>query len=617
MNQTTTAKDFYSKESIKNRMFKRAAALWEIRNVDHLDPVIKLMIEALASEIFQLSGEVNNIENRILDKVARALIPGALLSARPAHAVIHARPVYGNHVISPEQEFHYKNAQFMKQYNLKRLSLSPIYPFKVVNGDVSYMISSGGCYAVDSKTGKDLMARCTNSDAITNHALWLGLELSAEVISLDQVSFYFDLPYVDHKEDYFRLLPLIQWQIGEQNLQAETGIYKAMDKKESYASEILEKYNANVQLNENIMQIYNHRFVHLKNNGALDEWQKDLFPAELKHLFTEEALSTFTKPMVWLKLTFPVGFDHNLINDLVVHMNVIPVANKFVHKTKRKVDEMMGVIPLTKESNEYFLGVDAVTDIQGNTYYEQKHALLHSDTQKNIYSLRRGGIERFDSANAKEYLDRLIDLLRNESMAFSNVEKDTLSENAVDLLKQLNYLEEKTRANSHNVETNSYIIINDKIHESTTFFASYWLSNGIIGNGIKAGELLGVSENSDIERTSTILLSTTRGGKEAPASSELQEMYRLALTSHGSIYSKHDVHSFCTIICGALMQDIEIKQGYAIGQSAEEGIIRTIDVCLKPAQGVNKQQLSEIKEDLLFGLKANSPEDFYYRILIQ
>ena len=85
----------FSKETIKNRMFKRVAALWEIKNIDNLDPVVKLMIEGLAGEIFKLSGEMKNIETRILEKLARALTPANMISVRPAHAIMRARAISG------------------------------------------------------------------------------------------------------------------------------------------------------------------------------------------------------------------------------------------------------------------------------------------------------------------------------------------------------------------------------------------------------------------------------------------------------------------------------------------------------------------------------------------
>ncbi len=606
----------FSKESIKNRMFKRAAALWEIRNIDHLDPIVKLMVEALASEIFKLSGEVNDVEDRILEKVARTLTPGSLLSVRPAHAIMHARSIYNYTDLAQDQEFLYKEAHYMKRHNLRRLPFTPVCTSRVVNADVAYVVGADGCFAMDVKFSKDQMARCTSVDPIMNHTLWVALDLAPEVTSLKDISFYFDFPYIDQKEDYFRLLPHVNWQLGDTDLHVKPGMFMVKEDDEGYSAQLLKKYSTYNQINSDIINVYNHRFLHVADNMSVGNEQRSDFPEEIAHLFDKETLGEFKKPMVWLKATFPAGFTPEALQGLTIHINTFPVANKFLHKSERKVGEISGVMPLAKDLNEYFLDIESVSDVQGNTYHEQKYGLDHDDTENYIYALRRGGCERFTSSNARDYLDRLIDLLRDESMAFTNVEKDTLGENAVSLLKQLNNLDNKVKSNHDNVESTSYIMLNDKQYESTTFFVSYWLSNGLIGNGIKATEHLGFVNMVDLDRDSTVLITTSRGGKVAPDSKGMLEMYKLALTSHGAIYTRQDVKSFCTIHCGNLVSDIEVKQGYANGKLPGEGIIRTIDVHLSPSATTSNVQLSEIKEDLLAALQANSPQEFNYQIII-
>ena len=54
--------NLFTKESIKARMFKQAATLYDIRNIDGMDPLIRLLIEALSGEIFKLSGDMHAIK---------------------------------------------------------------------------------------------------------------------------------------------------------------------------------------------------------------------------------------------------------------------------------------------------------------------------------------------------------------------------------------------------------------------------------------------------------------------------------------------------------------------------------------------------------------------------
>jgi hypothetical protein len=137
----------YTKENIKNRMYKRAAALWDIRDVDNLDPIVKLMIESLASEVFGLSGEMQDMEGRLLSKMANELTPTAMSTAMPAHAIVHAISTANETPINGKTEFHYKNPAFMQKHGLKRLVFSPVVNTRLVHAKVRYFIADGDLYA--------------------------------------------------------------------------------------------------------------------------------------------------------------------------------------------------------------------------------------------------------------------------------------------------------------------------------------------------------------------------------------------------------------------------------------------------------------------------------------
>ena len=59
----------YSKEAIKTRMYRHAMNYWGIKKVENLDPLVKLLLEALSSELFGLSHEIEDSHNRMLDKI--------------------------------------------------------------------------------------------------------------------------------------------------------------------------------------------------------------------------------------------------------------------------------------------------------------------------------------------------------------------------------------------------------------------------------------------------------------------------------------------------------------------------------------------------------------------
>src|SRR5688572_3438244 len=94
-----------SKEVIKNRMLKHAIGYWGIKNTDDLDPAVKLILESLSLELYNLGNEIKDTQVRILEKVANLLAPDSLTSANPAHAILHASPVEASEVLSRTSSF--------------------------------------------------------------------------------------------------------------------------------------------------------------------------------------------------------------------------------------------------------------------------------------------------------------------------------------------------------------------------------------------------------------------------------------------------------------------------------------------------------------------------------
>lgn len=81
-------------------MLKYAAAFWGIKKVENFDPVVKLMLEALANEVYTLGEDFTAIETRLLEKTAHILTPGMLASPFPAHGIVHASPIDPEYMVT-------------------------------------------------------------------------------------------------------------------------------------------------------------------------------------------------------------------------------------------------------------------------------------------------------------------------------------------------------------------------------------------------------------------------------------------------------------------------------------------------------------------------------------
>ena len=84
-----------TKEAIASRMFRNAARFWGLNdtNMDNFDPLVRLLIEACAVEIYRLDNEMASLQRTMTERLAGLLIPEVHIQPRPAHAIIHAAAV--------------------------------------------------------------------------------------------------------------------------------------------------------------------------------------------------------------------------------------------------------------------------------------------------------------------------------------------------------------------------------------------------------------------------------------------------------------------------------------------------------------------------------------------
>lgn len=99
----------FSKEAIRARMLQNATKLWGVKNIQALDPSVKLLIDAFSTEAFKANNEIENINSRILEKLAKLLTPSRYTHPSPAHAVAVSRPEEDREILQEHTEFSSKN----------------------------------------------------------------------------------------------------------------------------------------------------------------------------------------------------------------------------------------------------------------------------------------------------------------------------------------------------------------------------------------------------------------------------------------------------------------------------------------------------------------------------
>lgn len=599
----------FTKESIKARMYKQAASLYDIRNLDSMDPLVKLLIEALSGEIFKLSGDMHTIESHLLEKVASALTPHSALVARPAHALAAARPYSSQATVSATDLFSYKSTEIVKMYKMKKLSFTPLHETRIINAELKYLVTADEFCVITPEGERDAIARLHCEAPVMGRKISIGMKIGSNVTTINDLPLYIDIPLVPDKSSYLKLLPYCHCTIGGVPVEIKGGIER------NPARSVSEKYDLGRLITEEITSKYESHYLTLKATGLkVSKLSRSRVPEEVSFMLPADFISGCDADTVWIDIEFPSAFSEEVLNQIKVQMNTFIVVNKYPAKISRKIDSVSAILPLEKTEFEYFLSVDSVIDNHGEQL--QEISTTQDEGAAGCYSVRRGGCERFNAMDAKDYLNRLTDLLYDESMAFSSTDKDGVKEEIELIEEQVNYLDDKNKDGGEGQEMLSYVVIDQRYDTHTQLTVDYSLTNGEYANNIYAGEPLTDCENPDIDNSTLRFVTSTQGGKPSPSVKRRMDMYRFMLLSHGSIYTKEDIRNFCMARYGDCIRSVEVKLGYEVSKKQNEGFVRTLDVHILLPDGMKEFDREEFAVDLNSELKRLSPQTYHYRILI-
>jgi hypothetical protein len=287
---------------------------------------------------------------------------------------------------------------------------------------------------------------------------------------------------------------------------------------------------------------------------------------------------------LWIKISFPAAITPRIIDDLQISLNCFPVLNRKRHTHKYRLREVNNIIPIKAPANDHFLSVKEVHDDR-NVYYSEIPYTQATQSFEGSYSIRNGGAERFDSRNARQIIEYLFELLRDEKAAFASYGTDFLSSILKTLEQNLALIDKKTRSSEDGNELFNYLIIKPG-NKATMLYLQYWTTLADAANNIRRGAHLQQFEIMKFRAESLRLLTTTIGGRNSLGATERVQAYKYGLTTKDRIVTQADLISFCYYELGNQITDVKISKGLVVSSNPKEGFKKTIDVHLKPAGGL-------------------------------
>ncbi|MGN8070338.1 type VI secretion system baseplate subunit TssF [Mucilaginibacter sp. SG564] len=611
---------FTSKEEIKGRMLRNAMDFWNTTNVNDIDPLVKLLIEALSSELFNLSNDVKNLENRVLNKISRILASDYLTAPLPAHALLKGMPVEVKETLNIKNHFIYKKAVSPDAGKTTPDTLeaffTPVGENFVFKAEIKYTFNGRQLWEHAPDAQKSLITSSLPQSFIENNTLWVGIETDPKLNTLRDAGLYFEWPGYTTNNDFYNLLSVTRFYTDERELHTTSGlIYE--EEKAGENKPVFYDQNVINLITRDVKSYYQNRFISLTDDSLNDlNLLKKSYPTSFERWIEPSDLKRL-KPCIWIKMVFPAMIGPDVLNELQLHLNCFPVMSRKLHEQKFRVKEMNNIIPIKPSAYDHFLSVQNLHDDLDIHYNE----IPYSQSDQNFegsYSVRNGGAERFDSRNAQQIIEYLFELLRDEKAAFAAYGNDFLNSTLKTLEQNISLIEKKSNQAKDNHELINYLVLKPA-NKASMLYLQFWTTLADTANNIRKGSRLQQFETTKLKTDNLRLMTTSIGGRNSLGAAERIQAYKYGLTTKDRIVTQADLTSFCQYELGSKLKSVRIAKGVSISSNPKEGFKKTTDIYLKPHEG---SKLSTNEWDTLLSLLQSKLEsrsiiNYNYRLFIE
>lgn len=613
----------WSRDIIKERMIRNASSAWgygETQDINSFDPVVGMILGALSEEIYNLSGEIKKTDARIIEKMLDIIMSPEVFSNFPAHAIASAKAALPQISINEAYQFSVDRKLPEKineetVYSTRTVFFTPTAGFRLFRGEVMYMASGSMFFGFPDHEIKTLLPSSSIREEPDFSKLYIGLKLDAGIDKLDGLSLMFSAKTKYNEELLQNLVANSRWKINNYDVEFRKGAgpaHKGNNLEEIFRKENDVSYRACTFINA----LYGKRFMTIEENDyhLRDFAGQDNFPPGLKNRLQPESLKKIPGDLFWIEVQLPRSVSPEIINELSVVMNCFPVINRQMIEFCHLLTQGVNVIPL--KTGDQFFDVWTVTDTRG-TVYKPVDSFRNGNAEVDSYMLRQGGIARFDSRDASETLNHLIDLIRDERAGFTLLGADLVSSELKQLDQIVSRLKQRLDLSHSGNESGTYLLLKcDTGFDRATI--RFWSISGEMANNIRSGSKLTLHQGPDLDPNSIFLVTGTFGGRQRMSSEEKINKLRRMLLSKGRIVTLEDIKALCFDHFGADLEDAVIKKGVRLDPSPDKGFVRSIDIHLK----LNSQSklsgvvLEQKTEELKARLMQESINLLPYRIFV-
>jgi hypothetical protein len=616
-----------SRHHIKTRMLKNAARAWgypETEAESNFDPLVTMLLSACSVELEKISGEIQASRARILERLVQLLSPDVLTGALPAHAIATASPVEGNTELPADAQFyiHHRLSSLneTEEPQWKDLFFTPTASFRLHRAAIRFMAVGNQLYRMNATGGKEMVAHSDAGRELPPSTLWLGID--EPPANLHDSLFYFELRNQADRSLFFHQLPKATWHTDNNTLKHLPGYGLREISGESLDLSGILNGNNDVlgKIKKHINAYYKHAFITLldERGATIRNDRNTTLPHFISQVFCgKEEKILQQQPLRWITVKFPEIISNRMLQDVTCVMNCFPVMNRRLHEVHHRLQEMINIVPL--QTDDLFLDLEEISDEEGRML----NLRSVQEEENFVVLMRNGGIGRFDERDAASLVDDLLQLLRDDSAAFSSLDNDFVSSEVRQLQQSMNKLEQRLFSVAPHRQQFPYLMIQNKEKKSgQNLFMRYWTTSGKAANHLKAGTSLQLYKGGALENNTALLITTTQGGRNKLGPTESLLAYKSALLSKDRLVTQEDVKAFCAYQLGERAGQIEIRKGVMIHPDPQQGYTRTVDVLISISKKAYEQMEANgerifWQDNLQLLLKEKSTALTPYRVFIQ
>ncbi len=571
-------------------MLKDVARAWGYQesemDTEAFDPLVSLLIGACALEFEKINQEMYASRERILERLISTLTPGVLTGPVPAHGVIHIRPVQAEGKVLPAYKMYIKKKIDKSE---KELYFSVIDPCRLVDGAVRYIAAGNRILRVDNLPFREAVAQSSSrTETLPSNEAWIGLELNNDVQTLAGISFFFNWKNEPKLKTWLQQLPFTRWYLGNNELNFEMGLPSIKDAlgNNSQPAPFEQEYSPTYHVSSQVSQVYRPHFITLKGFCGQKTISlpanRENYPLQFEEVFPLTDLAKIEERLLWLKVQFPQFVPTEVLANMECYTNCCPVLNRRPYLKTDRLADFINTIPLNCE--EYFFDIDRVYNEKDLNYHHSPLADIRS-LEAGHFTLRTKGISKIDTRSTSQILNRVLDVLRDETAAFSMFQSGFLNQKIKTLKQEISDLEQQVKESVVPLEETPYLIIKpNKREKSREATVEFWSTDGDKANGIPSGATLDLFQNKGFQRESLRFVTHTSGGRNRKTDSENFFEFKKALVTRNRVVTHEDIKTFCHAHFGPQLGDISISKKYKVSSRPDEGMVRVIEVAVKQAE---------------------------------